>query len=291
MKCRASVLLSVFAVLAVGYFTASRWTIHHETITFLDPARNNRPVAVDVTVRRDKEMRANAGIIRLPVVILNHGNTVKFTEYSFLANFFAARGYLTLSIQHDAAIDGPLVTKVGERFVGRLPVYERGVANILFAIGKLKNIEANADYGRLTLVGHSNGGDISMYFAKLHPDLVKKVVTLDSLRVPFVTDGKLRILSFRSRDPVFKADPGVVPDPDVSETSGITVVQTEYQHIDMSDRGPDHVKAMIVAMLNEFLDDDNSDAPINKVVPEMIEPSPVPEMTEPDAAIEISVRG
>jgi len=51
-----------------------------------------------------------------------------------------------------------------------------------------------------------------MYFARIHPDQVKKVVTLDNLRVPFMTDGKFKILSFRSRDPVFKADAGVVPD-------------------------------------------------------------------------------
>ena len=70
----------------VGYFTASKWAIRHETLTFYDASRDNRPVAVDIAVRRDKEMQANAGMITLPVAILNHGNTVKFTEYSFLAN-------------------------------------------------------------------------------------------------------------------------------------------------------------------------------------------------------------
>lgn len=53
---------------------------------------------------------------------------------------------VTHNLQHNVATDGPLVTKVRERFVGRLPVYERGVANILFAISKLKTIEADADY-------------------------------------------------------------------------------------------------------------------------------------------------
>ena len=59
-------------------------------------------------------MQANAGMITLPVAILNHGNTVKFTEYSFLANVFAARGYIAISIQHDLPTDAPMVTKVGE---------------------------------------------------------------------------------------------------------------------------------------------------------------------------------
>jgi hypothetical protein len=36
--------------------------------------RDNRPVAVDIAVRRDKEMQANADMITLPVAILNHGN-------------------------------------------------------------------------------------------------------------------------------------------------------------------------------------------------------------------------
>ena len=101
MKRTIIVLLSVCALLVVGYFTASKWAIRHETLTFYDPTRNNRAVAVDIAVRRDKEVRANAGLIKLPVAILNHGNTVKFTEYSFLANVFAARGYLSISIQHD----------------------------------------------------------------------------------------------------------------------------------------------------------------------------------------------
>ena len=157
-------------------------------------------------------MQADAGLIKLPVAILNHGNTVKHTEYSFLANAFAARGYLVIAPQHDLPTDPPMVTKVGELYVGRLPQIQRGVANIKFAVDEMKKIQPNADYDRLTMVGHSMGGDISMYFAKQYPDEIKKVVTLDNLRVPFLTDGKFKILSFRSKDNQFKPDPGVVPE-------------------------------------------------------------------------------
>ena len=38
-------------------------------------------------------MKANAGFWKLPVAIISNGNTVKNTEYSFLANVFAARGH------------------------------------------------------------------------------------------------------------------------------------------------------------------------------------------------------
>ena len=98
MKRGIAVLLSVGAVATAAYFTLSKWAIRHETVTFYDSSRDNRPVAVDIAVRRDKEMQATAGMIKLPVAILNHANTVKFTEYSFLSSVFAARGYLVVSI-------------------------------------------------------------------------------------------------------------------------------------------------------------------------------------------------
>jgi hypothetical protein len=275
MKRGIAVLLSLCVLVTAAYFTASKWAIRHETITFNDPARDNRPVAVDVAVRRDKEMQANAGMITLPVAILNHGNTVKFTEYSFLANLFAARGYLAVSIQHDLPTDPPMVTKVGELYVGRLPQYQRDIANIRFAIEEMRQVQSNADYDHLTMVGHSMGADVSLYFAKLYPEKIKKVVTLDNLRVPFMTDGKFKILSFRSKDPVFKADPGVIPSDDICEKAGITVVRTAFQHNDMRDTGPDAAKASIQDMLDKFLDDDSPLRPVNTNMPEITEPGPV----------------
>ncbi|MGM4963456.1 alpha/beta fold hydrolase [Tardiphaga sp. 1201_B9_N1_1] len=271
MKRGLLILLSVCVLATAAYFTASKWAIRHETLTFFDASRN-RPVQVDIAVRRDKEMQANAGMITLPVAVLNHGNTVKFTEYSFLANVFAARGYMAVSIQHDLDTDAPLVTKVGELYVGRLPVYERGVQNIKYAVKELKKIQPNSDYDHLTLVGHSNGGDISMFYAKEFPDDVKKVVTLDNLRVPFMTDGKFKILSFRSHDTVFKPDPGVVPDDEICEKAGITVVNTGAQHTDMSDRGPETLKTKIQGLLDKFLDDDSKLSPVTGK-PKIIEQS------------------
>lgn len=275
MKRGLLILLSVCVLTAVAYFTASKWAIRHETLTFFDQSRG-REIQVDIAVRRDKEMQANAGMITLPVAILNHGNTVKFTEYSFLANVFAARGYMAVSIQHDLATDAPLVTKVGEIYVGRQPVYERGVENIKFAVKELKKIQPSSDYDHLTLVGHSNGGDISMFFAKEYPDEVKKVVTLDNLRVPFMTDGKFKILSFRSHDAVFKPDPGVVPDDDVCEKAGITVVNTGAQHTDMSDRGPEALKEKIQGLLSKFLDDDSKLSPVAGKPQILQKPAPKP---------------
>jgi hypothetical protein len=251
MKRGIAVLGCVCALAAGMYFAISKWGIRHETLNLYDNARQ-RPVAVDVAVRRDYEMKANDGFWKLPVALISNGNTVKNTEYSFLANVLAARGYLVASIQQDIPTDPPLVTKVGLPYVGRRGVYEKGEANILFVLAQLKKLQPNADYDHLTLVGHSNGGDIAMYCAKHHPEMVSKVITLDNLRVPFVLSNKLKILSFRSDDPRFKTDPGVLP---TAQQDGVDIVKTKFQHTDMSDRGPDSVKERIQATLDEFLSD------------------------------------
>ncbi len=251
------VLLGILVLATAQYYLASKFAIRHETVSWLDTSRN-REVVVALAVRRDVEMKAIAGIQKLPVAIVSHGNTVRNTEYSFIANVLAARGYLVASIQHDLPSDVPLMTKPGSLYVGRLGVYERGLKNIFFALGNLKKLVPDADYDHLTLVGHSNGGDISMFFAQQHPEMVRRVVTLDNLRVPFVTSGAARILSFRSNDPRFKADPGVLPDPEIAKEAGIDIVPTDFQHTDMSDRGPEEVKEKIQSTLDQFLSKEES---------------------------------
>jgi pimeloyl-ACP methyl ester carboxylesterase len=276
MKRGITVFLSVGALVTVGYFSVSKWAIRHESFTFYDPDRDNRPVPVDIAIRRDKQMQADAGMIKLPVVVFSHGNTVKSTEYSFINNVFAAHGYMVLSIQHDLPTDTPMVTKPGEPYVGRLPQIQRGVANIRFAVAQMHEVHPNADYDHLTVVGHSMGGDITMYFAKQHPDEIKKVVTLDNLRVPFMTDGKFKILSFRSKDPQFKTDPGVIPSGQLREKAGITVVNTPFRHDDMRDTGSKEAKASIEAMLDKFLTDtdDRAVTPIEPETPNIVGPVP-----------------
>jgi len=253
MRRGLAVLACLCAISGCAYYAISKWGIRHETLSLYDNARQ-RPVPVDLAVRWDYEMKAKDGFWKLPVAVISNGNTVRNTEYSFLANVFAARGYLVASIQQDLPTDPPLVTKVGLPYVGRLAVYQKGEANILFVLEAIKKLKPNADYAHLTLVGHSNGGDTAMYFAMRHPGQVSKVVTLDNLRVPFVLSDKLKILSFRSKDPHFMTDPGVLPTPEQAKEDGISIIKTQFQHTWMSDRGPDTAKERIKATLDRFLE-------------------------------------
>jgi hypothetical protein len=250
---KALAILTCLCLLAGGeYFAISTWAIQHQTLNLFDATRQ-RPVSVDLAVRWDYEMKADNGLWKLPVAIISNGNTVRNTEYSFLANVLAARGYLVASIQQDLPSDPPLMTKVGMPYVGRRGVYMRCEANILFVLNELQKRQPNADYGHVTLVGHSNGGDVSMYVAKQHPELVSKVITLDNLRVPFVLSNHLKILSFRSKDPNFRTDPGVLPGPEAANSANVDIVNTGALHTQLSDRGPGTVKERIQATLDKFL--------------------------------------
>jgi predicted dienelactone hydrolase len=63
-----------------------------KVIKLYDKTRN-RLIPIILYINTKAEGKANAGIIKMPVVIINHGYTVKNTEYSFLANALAAQGY------------------------------------------------------------------------------------------------------------------------------------------------------------------------------------------------------
>lgn len=271
---RALGILAFLCLLAAGeYFVVSKLAIRHETLNFFDVARQ-RPIAVDVAVRPDYEAKAALGLWKLPLAVISNGNTVRNTEYSFLANALAARGYLVASIQQDLPSDPPLMTVIGQPYVGRQEVYIRCEANILFVLGKLKKLQPEADYDHVTLVGHSNGGDVSMYVANQHPELVSKVITLDNLRVPFVLSDHLKILSFRSKDPNFVTDPGVLPTPEQARSRGIDIIHTGAQHTELSDRGPDSVKEKIQATLDQFLRKSASSAlaPVDATSPMIMNP-------------------
>ena len=61
---RGITVLACVSVLAVaGYFAMSKWGIQHERLDLFDAARQ-RPVTVDVAVRKDYEMKAEAGFWR-----------------------------------------------------------------------------------------------------------------------------------------------------------------------------------------------------------------------------------
>ncbi|AMV16139.1 Predicted dienelactone hydrolase [Legionella pneumophila] len=224
--------------------------ISTKTIKFYDKDRK-RLIPVKIYVSNESQGKANAGIIKLPVAIINHGYTVRDTEYSFLANALAANGYFVVSIQHDLKSDPPLA-QTGNLFERRKPLWERGSTNILYVIKELSRINPSLNLSKVTLIGHSNGGDIAMLFARNHPQFVKKIISLDSLRMPFPRTGLTPILSLRGNDT--KADEGVLPSQESLKQLAITIIPLpEAKHIDLCDRGPEVIQKQMNALILKSL--------------------------------------
>ena len=71
---------------------------------------------------------------------------------------------------------------------------------------------------------------MSMMFATLNPEMVSKVISLDSRRYPFPRNKGLDILRFGAIDDE--------PDEDVVPESGVKVIYVKgARHIDLCDRG------------------------------------------------------
>ena len=61
------------------------------------------------------------------------------------------------------------------------------------------------------------------------PELVSKVITLHNLREPLVLNSRMKIISFRSKDPNSRTDPGVMPTPAQAKTDGVGIVDRALQ--------------------------------------------------------------
>lgn len=177
-----------------------------EFTTSLFDSRRNR--IVPVAVYRPKKESARTGVI-----IFNHGydgnkNDKSNQSYSYLTRFLAEKGYYVISIQHELS-DDPLLAMEGNFMETRMPNWKRGEENILFTIREFKKLKPNLQWEKLCVIGHSNGGDITMLTATNHPELIMKAISMDHRRMIIPRTQKPRIYTLRGCD--YDADPGVLP--------------------------------------------------------------------------------
>ena len=192
------------------------------------------------------------------VVIINHGYEANKGKsnlgYSYLAETLASKGYFVASIQHELPTDS-LLPLTGIPQIVRRTNWERGVANILFVINELKKIRPELDYKHLSLIGHSNGGDMTMLFAQKYPSLVEKAISLDNRRVAIPRTKQPEIYSLRSNDQ--PADLNVLPTLAEQNKYGIKIIQlSNTGHNAMDDYGNKEQKEEIKNYILDFLNDD-----------------------------------
>ncbi|WP_273209670.1 alpha/beta hydrolase family protein [Runella zeae] len=191
------------------------------------------------------------------VVIFSHGYGQNkggdYLAYSYLTEFLASKGFFVVSIQHELATDS-LLPLTGNPQVVRRPFWERGADNILFVIHELKKTNPDLNYNHITLIGHSNGGDMTALFPQKYPNIVEKVITLDNRRMTLSKTKKVKVYSLRSSDQ--PADEGVLPtEKEIKKYKMKIVKLANTTHNEMDDNANDTQRKEIQNYILTFLND------------------------------------
>ena len=223
--------------------------VKFDSLNLFDTSRN-RPIPV-VLYLSDTEKKSS----KQPIIILSHGyggnRGGDNKAYSYLTEFLASQGYFVASIQHELPTD-ELLPMTGKPQEVRRPNWERGALNILFVVEELKKRKPNLDYKHLTLIGHSNGGDMSMLFAHKYPEMVDKIISLDNRRMTFPRVKQPKIYSLRSSDQL--ADEGVLPTTEEQQKYEIKIIKLKNTiHNDMDDHANADQRKEINGYILDFL--------------------------------------
>nr|WP_317740100.1 alpha/beta hydrolase [Chryseobacterium soli] len=189
------------------------------------------------------------------IVIFSHGYGANqggdYMIYSYLTKNLASKGYFTVSIQHELPTD-QLIPKEGKPQVVRMPFWESGAENILFVLNELKKTKPDLDYKHLTLIGHSNGGDMTALFANKYPNLVYKIITIDNRRMYLPRTAIPKVYTLRSND--YPADEGVLPTAEEQKKYHIVIQNTPINHGKMDDKGSIEERKTLNDFILSYLD-------------------------------------
>lgn len=202
-----------------------------DTLRWFDQSRNR---AVPVAIYRPKKTPPTG---KQRVVIMSHGYGFNeggaYLGYSYLTEELASEGFFVTSIQHELPTDS-LLPLTGTPQIVRRPSWERGASTILFVINQLKTIQPGLDFNHITLIGHSQGGDMTALFPLLYPNIVDKIITLDNRRMALPRTKSPAVYSLRSSDQ--PADTDVLPTADEQQKWGMVIIKLPNTiHNDMAD--------------------------------------------------------
>ena len=217
------------------------------TLTLFDQSRKRE---IPIAIYKPK-------VDKPKIVIFSHGygqnRGDSYLAYSYLTDYLAAKGYFVVSIQHELTTDS-LIPSTGVPQIVRRPFWERGVENILFVINELKKTNPELDFKHLTLIGHSNGADMTALFPQKHSGIVNKIITLDNRRMSLPRTSKPKVYSLRSSDQ--PADEGVVPTEAEQKKYGMRIIKLKNTiHNDMDDHANDKQREEIRKYVMAFLND------------------------------------
>ncbi|MDN4502603.1 alpha/beta hydrolase [Alteromonadaceae bacterium BrNp21-10] len=224
------------------------WVNSLNAETIYDEVRN-RTIPIEITFPKNIETCSTQS--KCPVAFLSAGYGVSHLKYTFLSKQLNKLGYFVVAIGHELPSD-PALSVSGDLYKTRSKNWSRGAKTLDFLKGSLSIRFNEYDFEKLTLIGHSNGGDISAWLGNENKSYIQRIITLDHRRVPLPRNSDFQILSIRASD--FPADKGVLPTEVEQEKYGSCVVKVpRAKHNDIADFGPVWLKEKINVLINSYL--------------------------------------
>ncbi len=228
--------------------TSEKTKFKLDTLTLFDPNRNRE---IPIAIYQSKDLKKSN---KIPI-IFSHGygeNNGKdyLNAYTYLTEFLVSKGYFVISIQHELKTD-ELLAMSGKLQERRRPNWERGAQNIFYVLQEIKNKYPELKYNELSLIGHSNGGDMTVLFAHKYPSIANKIIAMDNRRMELPRTSTPKIFTLRSKD--YPADEGVLPTEEELKKYNITVEFTNINHSNMDNDANETERKYLTSKILEYL--------------------------------------
>lgn len=220
-----------------------------QSMVIVDSTRD-RSIPIEVVLPQNSDRCTTTE--QCNVAFISAGNRVPFTKYSFVGEMLNDRGYMTIYVDHELPSDPPL-SKTGDLYKTRIENWTRGAQTLNVLQHELASRFPAYDFNKLTLVGHSNGGDISTWLSNENKNYVSQLITLDHKRVTLPKSESIRVLSIRATE--YPTKEGVLPTESEQKQYGSCVVEIpDSKHMDLSDYGSNLAKQSTNDIMIGFLD-------------------------------------
>lgn len=219
-----------------------------DTLTLFDQNRNRE---IPIAIYQAKDIKESN---KIPIIFShgygeNNGNDY-LQVYTYLTEFLAAQGYFVISVQHELKTD-ELLAMTGKLQETRRLNWERGAQNILYVLQEIKSKYPELKFDELTLIGHSNGGDMTVLFAHQYPKFVSRMISMDNRRMELPRTSNPKIFTLRSKD--YPADGNVLPTEEEQTKYNITVLFTDINHSDMDNDANKTERRYLTSKILEYL--------------------------------------
>ncbi|PMG37613.1 hypothetical protein BCU97_10440 [Vibrio splendidus] len=220
-----------------------------QSMVIVDSARD-RSIPIEVVLPQNSDSCTTTE--QCDVAFISAGNRVPFTKYSFVGEMLNDRGYMTIYVDHELPSDPPL-SKTGDLYKTRIENWTRGAETLNALQHELASRFLAYDFDKLTLVGHSNGGDISTWLTNENKGYISQLITLDHKRVTLPKNENIQVLSIRATE--YPTKEGVLPTESEQKQYGSCVVEIpDSKHMDLSDYGSNLAKQSTNDIIIGFLD-------------------------------------